>query len=97
MQAPIAYFNGHEAPDFTDAGKKVLRDYVEQGGFLFAEACCGRKAFDQGFRALMAELFPGEEQSFTPWPRITRSGGPSTCSTPTSTPSGGSSTAAAPW
>ena len=66
MRAPIVYFNGHEAPDFNDAARKVIRDYVEQGGFLLAEACCGRKSFDQGFRALMAELFPGEEQKLHP-------------------------------
>jgi hypothetical protein len=66
MQAPIVYFNGHDIPEFSVAGKQVLRDFVEQGGFLFAEACCGRKGFDQGFRALMAELFPGEEQKLHP-------------------------------
>ena len=66
MQAPIVYFNGHEAPDFGDAGKKVLREFVEQGGFIFAEACCGRKEFDQGFRALMKELFPDPEQQLHP-------------------------------
>src|SRR5207249_4736006 len=28
------------------------------GGFLLAEACCGRQEFAAGFRKLMAELFP---------------------------------------
>jgi hypothetical protein len=58
LPSPILYFNGHEAPEFTDVEKKLLRNYIEQGGFLFAEACCGRKQFDQGFRALMNDLFP---------------------------------------
>jgi hypothetical protein len=58
LQAPIAYFNGHEAPTFSAEGKKRLREFVDQGGFIFAEACCGRKEFDRGFRDLMAELFP---------------------------------------
>jgi hypothetical protein len=66
MQAPIVFMNGHDAPVLSEAGKKVLHDYVEQGGFLFAEACCGRKGFDGGFRALMAELFPGQEQRLHP-------------------------------
>jgi hypothetical protein len=69
MGAPIVYFNGHEVPEFNDAARKVIRDYVEQGGFLLAEACCGRKPFDQGFRTLMAELFPGEEQTLHPLAR----------------------------
>lgn len=58
LQSPIAYFNGHQAPKFTPAEEDVLREYVEQGGFILAEACCGQKAFDAGFRALMARLFP---------------------------------------
>jgi hypothetical protein len=58
MQSPIAYFNGHAAPRFTGVEKKLLQQYVEQGGFILAEACCGRKEFDEGFRDLMKELFP---------------------------------------
>jgi len=57
-QSPIVYFNGHQAPVFTSVEKKLLQQYVEQGGFIFAEACCGRPEFDKGFRALMQELFP---------------------------------------
>jgi hypothetical protein len=58
LQSPIAYFNGHKAPVFTEAEEEVLKEYIEQGGFILAEACCGRKEFDQGFRALMSRLFP---------------------------------------
>ncbi len=28
---PIAYFNGHKVPEFTDEGMKNLRDFIEQG------------------------------------------------------------------
>jgi hypothetical protein len=58
LQSPIAYFNGHKAPVFTDAEEEILKEYIEQGGFILAEACCGRKEFDQGFRALVSRLFP---------------------------------------
>ena len=57
MMAPVVYFSGHKAPRFTDAEKRLLVRYIEQGGFIFAEACCSRKAFDAGFRELMKELF----------------------------------------
>lgn len=57
LQAPILYFNGHNAPRFTDGEKKLLKDYIEQGGFILAEACCGRKEFDAGFRRLAQELW----------------------------------------
>jgi hypothetical protein len=66
LQAPIVYFNGHEAPTFTPAGEQRLREYVEQGGFIFAEACCGRKEFDRGFRDLMKRVFPGDENELLP-------------------------------
>jgi len=66
LQAPILFLNGHQAPVFTEDGKKNLRDYVEQGGFIFAEACCGRTEFDKGFNALMKEVFPEPEYQLHP-------------------------------
>ena len=74
LQAPIVFFNGHEAPEFSAEGEKALRDYVDQGGFIFAEACCGKPEFDRGFRRLMEKLFP-ESTSSIYFARITRSGG----------------------
>ncbi len=58
LQAPILYFNGHLAPRFTDGEKHLLKQFVDQGGFIVAEACCGRKEFDRGFRQLVNELWP---------------------------------------
>jgi hypothetical protein len=58
LPSPVVYFNGHAAPEFTGVETKLLKQYIEQGGFVLAEACCGRKEFDTGFRRLMHELFP---------------------------------------
>ncbi len=58
LQSPIVYFNGHKEPRLTGVQKKLLQQYIEQGGFILGEACCGRRDFDQGFRKLMKELFP---------------------------------------
>jgi hypothetical protein len=69
LQAPIAFMNGHRAPHLTAEARRTLREYVEQGGFLFAEACCGEPEFDRGFRALMREMFPEEEYKLHPLPR----------------------------
>jgi Domain of unknown function (DUF4159) len=66
LQAPIAYLNGHEAPVFTPVGKARLRDFVEQGGVIVAEACCSRRDFDNGFRDLMKEIFPEPELELHP-------------------------------
>jgi hypothetical protein len=61
LPSPIAYMSGHGGPFFTDWEKKMLRQYIEQGGFVLAEACCGSRQFDAGFRRLMKELFPDAE------------------------------------
>ena len=92
LQAPIVFFNGHRAPEFTALAKQNIREYVEQSGFIFADACCGDKDFDRGFRILMKEIFPEEEFQLKPlspdhpvWranhmlsPKYTRSGALST-------------------
>ncbi|WP_165071316.1 DUF4159 domain-containing protein [Paludisphaera rhizosphaerae] len=57
-QAPIAFLNGHKAPALSPQARENLRKYVEEGGFLLAEACCDNPEFDAAFRVLMKELFP---------------------------------------
>ncbi len=66
LQAPIVFFNGHSPPEFSAIAKQNLRDYVEQGGFIFAEACCGSAEFDEGFKRLMKEVFPEEAYRLRP-------------------------------
>lgn len=55
LQSPILYMNGHEAPNLTVAQKRLLRRYVDEGGFILAEACCGSEEFAKGFRKLMED------------------------------------------
>jgi hypothetical protein len=68
LQSPIAYFNGHESPwlRFSAVEKEVLQKYVENGGFLVAEACCGTRKFDVGFRQLVRELWPDNDLTDLP-------------------------------
>ena len=66
LQAPIVYFNGHKPPSFTALARQNLREFVEQGGFIFAEACCGSREFDAGFKLLMKEVFPEEAFKLRP-------------------------------
>jgi hypothetical protein len=62
LQSPLLYINGHGPiggrPGLTDAQKKIIKTYVEEGGFLVVEACCGDKEFAASFKELMKELFP---------------------------------------
>ncbi len=61
LQTPVLFVSGSEAPQLTAEEKRRLRDYIDRGGFLFAENCCDGDAFDRGFRALMEEIFPEPE------------------------------------
>ena len=40
----------------TEAERDKLRTYLENGGFLFADACCGARQFDDSFRKLVEQL-----------------------------------------
>jgi hypothetical protein len=68
LQSPIVYLTGHKSPlhRFSAVEKELLKKYVEDGGFVLAEACCGSKEFDAGFRELVRELWPDNE--LTPLP-----------------------------
>lgn len=61
VESPILYMNGHESPYLSGQQKELLKQYVEKGGFILAEACCGSEKFTKGFAELMAEIFPESE------------------------------------
>jgi hypothetical protein len=58
VQSPILYLNGHKAPVLSKVQKDIFKRYIEEGGFVLAEACCGSAEFAAGFRRLMKEVFP---------------------------------------
>ncbi len=66
LQSPVLYLCGNS--NLLPSGARQqqmlarkLRDYLDRGGFLFAEAYCGGKDFDGGFRKLMKQVFPEPE------------------------------------
>ncbi len=61
LQSPVIFMNGKKPPAFSKRQINLLREYIDQGGFLFAEACCDGDGFDRGFRELMKEMFPEPE------------------------------------
>jgi len=50
-----------EAADQQEEFARKIRDYLDRGGFVFAEAYCGGAAFDQGFKRLVEKVFPEPE------------------------------------
>ena len=58
FNSPLLYITGHEHFSMSKAEVMQLRKYLQNGGFLLAEACCGRKGFDLAFRQLMKQALP---------------------------------------
>ena len=59
---PFAFLTGHHDLALTDAERESLHTYLKSGGFLLAESCCGRIAFDRSFRELVPALTGTELQ-----------------------------------
>jgi hypothetical protein len=66
FNAPLIYLTGHEYFTLSRQEQAGLRRYLENGGLLFAEACCGRKGFDLGFREALRSVLPGRELARIP-------------------------------
>ena len=62
MQAPVLFISGQDQLQMTDEQVKDLREYINRGGFIFAEACCEHsQGFHEDFEALMRRVFPEPE------------------------------------
>jgi hypothetical protein len=55
---PILYMTGHEDFKLADEEVQNLRRYLAAGGVLVANACCGRKGFDDAFRREIRRVLP---------------------------------------
>ncbi len=55
---PFLYMSGHNSFSLQDVERSNLRQYLMKGGFLLADSCCGRSAFDRSFRKEMSKIFP---------------------------------------
>ncbi|TWT85794.1 hypothetical protein Pla123a_06010 [Posidoniimonas polymericola] len=61
LQAPVIYLSGSNIARLTQHAEK-LRAYVDRGGFLFAEACCGGNGpFRRSVEQLVEAMFPEPE------------------------------------
>ena len=58
FDAPALVMSGTEPPEFTDAQKKQLAEYVRRGGCVFASACCRRMEFVDAVKALGTDVWP---------------------------------------
>lgn len=63
---PIVYMHGRNKFTIPSEERKQLRMYLERGGVLFADSCCGAKPFDKSFRDLITQLFPERKMERIP-------------------------------
>lgn len=66
-RSPILWIAGHYGVELKAAERAALRQHLERGGVLVADACCGMEPFNTSFRELVQELFP--EQTLQRLPR----------------------------
>jgi hypothetical protein len=52
---PLIYMHGRKNFSFSEEERGRLRQYLENGGFLFADACCGAEQFDASFREMIEQ------------------------------------------
>jgi hypothetical protein len=55
---PVLYVTGHNALSIDTAVAGKLRAYLQDGGFLVADACCGSQEFRDAFEKSMKAVFP---------------------------------------
>ena len=70
LETPILFISGTREFKLNDAQRKLLKEYVEQNGFIFAEACngdgCKGDEFEKSFRMEMEKIFDKPMQKLAP-------------------------------
>jgi hypothetical protein len=66
FEHPLLYMTGHDDFVLRDEEVTRLRTYLQMGGVLVADACCGRKAFDLAFRREIARVLPDAKLEVLP-------------------------------
>jgi len=70
LETPVLFISGSDEFVLTPQHRRLLKDYVDEGGFIFAEACngdgCNGIAFETSFRREMELIFDKPLQKLPP-------------------------------
>jgi len=58
-RAAVLHMSGHHTFAVSDENLEKLRAFVERGGLIWADAECGREAFNESFARFLERLLPG--------------------------------------
>ena len=58
LQSKLLYLSGNDRPEFNVEEITLLRQYVEEGGYIVAVNNCETAAFESGFRDLIKLMYP---------------------------------------
>lgn len=57
FEYPLVYIHGRKNFQLNTEERQGLKAYLENGGFMLADACCGAQQFDASFRAVVEQIF----------------------------------------
>jgi len=60
-QKPVLYMTGNKNFQLSKEEIKNLKEYLNNGGFLFADSKCSCDEFDQSFKALLKKVYPSSK------------------------------------
>jgi hypothetical protein len=70
LESPVLFISGTQAINMDDQQRATLREYVEQGGFIFAESCnfdgCQGEAFEASFQKFVMDVFEHPLEKISP-------------------------------
>lgn len=61
LRYPLIYMHGLRQFRLNPQERQKLKEYLSNGGVLFADACCGSPRFDESFREAIKDIFPEQE------------------------------------
>ncbi len=66
LKTPFVYVTGHDDFVLSEEAVNNLRGFLKGGGFIFADACCGRAAFAAAFERELARIIPDAKLEVLP-------------------------------
>ncbi|MBM4078027.1 MAG: DUF4159 domain-containing protein, partial [Planctomycetes bacterium] len=66
LQASVLYITGKERPQLAADELKILKEYLQEGGFILATPTCQSAEFEAGFREILSQILPQGENELKP-------------------------------